>query len=111
MHELIYEQFLEASIYTELIGTKICDSEGNMVNNEENMVRLPIKYKPMLPNYLLIVDKVGSNLHCDNNKDVSREKYILSIRNDDAIIRSNNNNYKFTLLVFTSTDRQPVVCV
>ena len=59
MHYLIYDQFLEASIYTELIETKMYYSEGNIVD----MVRLLIKYKLILPNYLFIVDKVGLNLY------------------------------------------------
>ena len=88
---------------------KPLDSTGNTCIEDEK-VELLTKYELTYPNYLLTVDEVGSNLyyHYDNN--ISREKYISSASSNHTTIQSNNNNYRFTVLGFTSSDSKPVIC-
>ena len=105
MHDLIHEQFLEAGICAESIEAKMHDGKENVIDNEDNMVRLPKKYELIHPNYLLITDEFWSNLHCDYNNNIRGEKYMLRVSNNYATIKSNNNDYRFFILGFTSANR------
>ena len=109
--DLICKQFLEASICAESAEAKIHDSEGNIINNKDNIVELLIKYELIHPDYLLIVGKVGSNLHCDYDNNTSGEKYILRVGNDYTTIKSDNNDYRFSMLGCASTNRQSTIYV
>ena len=75
------------------------------------MVRCLRKYELIHSNYLLLVDEVRSNFYCNYDNNVSKEKYILRVSNGYTIIKSNNNDYRFSVLRFISTDRQPVMYV
>ena len=111
MHELIYDQLTEAKIAIEHSEAKMHDEQSNIVEEESSMIGLPTKYKLQHPDYLLMVDKVGSNLHCNNNNNVHGEKYILCVSSYHATMRSNNNDCRFTILDFVSRDRKSVMCV
>ena len=58
-----------------------------------------------------MVDEVGLNLHYNYNNNLGRKSYILRASSDHITIRSNNNGCQFTILRFTSTDRQPIMYV
>ena len=81
MHKLIYNQLTEAKIAIEHSEAKMHNEQSNIVEEESSMIGLPTKYELHYPNYFLMVDEVGSNLHCDYYNNVSRENmfYVLVV--------------------------------
>ena len=63
------------------------------------------------PNYLLMINKVGSNRHCNHGNNAGREKYIFGNRSNHTTILSNNNNYGFVVFVFVSNNSNLIICV
>ena len=111
IHDFIYEQFVEANIGTESMQTKIHDGEGNLVYEEDLMVGLSIKHELIHPDHLLMVDEIGSNLHCDHDYNVGGEKHVFGVGSDHSTIRINNNDCRFSLLGFSSADGQPAMFI
>ena len=86
IYDLIYEQLVEALVAVEHCHAKMRNEEGEIITNDKDMVGLPSKYELIEPDYLLFVDKIGSNLYCDHNNNVVGEKHILSVNSDYATI-------------------------
>ena len=73
------------SVYVNLynIDIAIMHSEERIYNIEENVVEnaskifgLLTKFKLVHPDYFMFMDKVGSNLYCNIDKNASSKKYI-----------------------------------
>ena len=111
MYDLVYKAFHNAGIITLLDKEVIYDINGKETADKSTIFSLQTKYKLIHPDYLLFIDEVSSNLHCDHDNNVGREKYIIEHSTDHTIICSKNNDYRFLLLGFTSTSGCPVLCV
>ena len=68
IYNLICNKFCKDSIASEYNEPKQLNSIRNIVDSNDEIVRLPTKYKLIHLDYLLIVDKVKSNLYCNYNK-------------------------------------------
>ena len=71
----------------------IFDTDGNEVDNKVNMFGKVIRYYLKHSNFFLFIDKVGSNLYCNNDKNITSKKYIKYRSSNYTNIYSNNNKY------------------
>ena len=86
-------------------------SDGQIENDKDEMVELATKHELKHPDCLLVVDEVGYNLHCDHDDEFGGEKCMLASISNHATSRSNNSDYRFSFLGFTSGDGKPAMFV
>ena len=111
MHSKCYTNLHKAGIIDYHDSPKTHNNTGEEVFDEAEMTRLPTHYYLEHSNYLLFVDEVGSNLHCDTDKNISQEKYLRSETSKYANIHSNNNECRFSILGFTVATGNAVIAV
>ena len=111
MNDLMHQQFVGSKIIIANDELNMRDSDGQIENDKDEMVGLATKHELKHPDYLLVIDEVGSNLHCDHDNNVGGEKCMFAGGYDHTTTRSNNNDCRFSLLGFTIGDGKPVMCV
>ena len=111
MYHKVYYNHNDTRVAGMFLEEKMFDIAGNEVQNEKEMFGKLTKYYLKHPNYFLMVDEVSSNLYYSTDKNTDREKYIKSYNSGHTYIYSNNNECRFSILSFTTANKESIICI
>jgi hypothetical protein len=83
---------------------------GEIVNSEEEAFGQQVRKTVKHPDYVLFVDKVGNNTNMKDNGHVGGER-LLKGKGQMAEVTAATSEAHFTVLGFTATMGEPVMCV
>jgi hypothetical protein len=93
-----------------LIPTLWRNEKGEVVEEEEKAFGMKSKYELIHPDWLLFVDKVGSNMSQSKDGRIGGQNYLCSIDGRPQQ-RASMKDAHFTFLGFTAASREPVMCI
>jgi len=108
MYDRVYEKLIESGVAEKLHESVYMDREGNIVNQEASF-GLKVDKKIIHPDYFLHVDEFGDNLDMTKDKTNGGQKYVVG-SNQNPNIAVSSNNLHYTVLGFTASNGQPVMC-
>ena len=109
MYDQTYLEFVKAGIVLEMDEETYLDNKGNIVlEYDKKRLGNKTRYKLQHPEYLLFVDKVGSNTN--GEKDKTANEKILCHTDDRPHQVSSSSDHRYTTLGFTNALGRPVCC-
>lgn len=109
MYNEVYNEMVKGGIATELATEVFLDKQGKIVETAEESFGLPTKYMMQRPDKLLFVDEVGSNTNTTKDGNIGGEKFLCEASSRPQI-RAATKDSHFTVLGFTATTGQPLMC-
>jgi hypothetical protein len=107
MYEEVYEAMVESGVASKFDEEQFLDSEGNIVEKEEDAFGRKTKYLLTRPEYVFFVDDVGDNTSQKNDGNVGGQMFVVG-KNERTLIRASYADNHFTVLGFTTADGNPV---
>lgn len=108
MYIRIYDQLVESGIAEKLEEGVYMDKDGNEVEKEKAF-GLKVNHKLVHPDYFIHVDEFGDNIDMTGDKSKGGERFVVG-KNAPARTEASTSNCHYTVLGFTASTGDPVMC-